>query len=365
MRVAPHPAWLPLWVNRLALKIAAPVCGASLVLCAVLVPGGFWTIVGATVLLTGVAYGAAHLVLHHRVHRARRTLRRIRKHNFDALASVPAPQGDELNHLIWEVYRTGQTLESEIQELKRMENYRREFIGNVSHELKTPIFSVQGFAETLLDGALEDESVNRTFLQKILFNANRLDNLARDLAEIARIETGELEMSAASFSLGRLIEEVIGSLDMKAQQRDITLGHRVPDTLPAVLGDRERLRQVLVNLVDNAIKYNRDGGRVEIVARVLPSDEVKVSVVDNGIGIKPKHIPRLTERFYRVDKSRSRHQGGTGLGLAIVKHILGAHERELMVESTPGRGSTFGFTLPVGDANVSTVSRDDPQPAAV
>ena len=337
-------------MSRLGLQIAAPVLITALIglPLATSLPL-HWTLLLA-VGAAGIAYGSAHAVLHRRMKQARVTLRRIRHHNFDTLESVAAPRGDELNHLIWEVYRTGQTLESEIQELKRMENYRREFIGNVSHELKTPIFSVQGFAETLLDGALEDEAVNRTFLEKILFNANRLDNLARDLAEIARIETGELEMSIEPMHLERLVREVLEGLDMKARQRNITLTARLPNDLPTVLGDQERLRQVLVNLVDNAIKYNQDGGRVEVVARVLPSEEVKVSVVDNGIGIKEEYIPRLTERFYRVDKSRSRDQGGTGLGLAIVKHILGAHDRELMVESTPGRGSTFGFTLTTSDA---------------
>jgi two-component system phosphate regulon sensor histidine kinase PhoR len=244
------------------------------------------------------------------------------------------------------VYRTGQTLENEIRELKRMENYRREFIGNVSHELKTPIFSVQGFTETLLDGAIDDPSVNRTFLEKIMRNVNRLNNLARDLTAISRIETGELEMNMAPFDLGMLIDEVTESLEMKAAEKNIELQSQVPSGLPTVRGDRERIRQVLVNLVDNAIKYNHAGGHVEIIARHRPDDEVKVSIVDDGIGVAPEHIARLTERFYRVDKSRSRNQGGTGLGLAIVKHSLGAHDRELMVESTPGSGSTFGFTVP-------------------
>lgn len=346
MSKALRPAWLPSWINRLALQVAVPVSVASLALIIAIadLPTGY---VGLLALVLGaVAYGGAHGMLHNRMDRACSTLQRIRNHNFDMLESVDQPRRDELNHLIWEIYRTGQTLEAEIQELKRMENYRREFIGNVSHELKTPIFSVQGFAETLLDGAIEDESVNRSFLKKILFNANRLDSLARDLADIARIETGELEMSAEPFDLGGLIEEVAESLEMKAQRSDITLSSRCPDDVPRVQGDRDRLRQVLVNLVDNAIKYNQKDGRVELVAQTLPSEEVKVSVVDNGIGIKPEHIPRLTERFYRVDRSRSRNQGGTGLGLAIVKHILGAHDRELMVQSTPGHGSTFGFTLP-------------------
>jgi two-component system phosphate regulon sensor histidine kinase PhoR len=341
------PWWVPARVNRLALKIAGPVAvvaGAGLAAAGV---GPLWMAGAAGLGLGVVAYAAAYYWLAPRMRRAEATLQRIRQHEFDELEDASTPEGDELSHLIWEVYRTGQKLENEIQELKRMEHYRREFIGNVSHELKTPIFSVQGFTETLLDGAIEDDAVNRNFLEKIMHNVNRLDNLAQDLSDIARIETGELEMEAESFVLADVAEEVTDSLEIKAENKGIELRPRVPDDLPRVYGDRERIRQVLVNLTDNAIKYNREGGHVEIVARRLQqSDEVKISVVDDGIGIDPDHIPRLTERFYRVDKSRSRNQGGTGLGLAIVKHILGAHDRELMVESTPGSGSTFGFTLP-------------------
>jgi two-component system phosphate regulon sensor histidine kinase PhoR len=342
--------WPP-WLSRVGLRIAAPVALGTFVAAAV-VPGLTIGVAAAgAVLVGGLTYAVTHHRVHDRLRQAQTTLRRIRQHEFADLEASSAPTGDELNALIWEVYRTGRKLEKEIQELKQMENYRREFIGNVSHELKTPIFSVQGFAETLLDGALEDESVNRNFLEKILTNVNRLDNLARDLSDIARIETGELEMSAAAFDLNEVAREVVESLEMKAENKDIILHQRVPEALPEVYGDRERIRQVLVNLADNAIKYNQSGGHVDIVARKLPEGEVKISVVDDGIGVEPDQIERLTERFYRVDKSRSRNQGGTGLGLAIVKHILGAHDRELHIESTPGSGSTFGFTLPAVTAS--------------
>jgi two-component system phosphate regulon sensor histidine kinase PhoR len=226
-----------------------------------------------------------------------------------------------------------------------MESYRREFIGNVSHELKTPIFSVQGFAETLLDGALNDESVNRTFLKKILHHANRLDNLARDLSTITKIETDELDMSSEAFEVAELFDAAVESVEIRAEEKGISPQQHIAPDLPRVYGDFDRLRRVLVNLVDNAIKYNEEGGTVRLEAD-LRGDEVELRVVDDGIGISSDHLPRLTERFYRVDKSRSRNQGGTGLGLAIVKHILGAHDRELHVESTPGEGSTFRFTLP-------------------
>ncbi len=342
----------PSWLSRLGVRIAGPVTLGTLV-AAVVVPALPIGLAVAGALFVGaLAYAVTHYRVHDRLCRTQTTLRRIRQHEFDDLDAATAPTGDELNALIWEVYRTGRKLEKEIRELKQMENYRREFIGNVSHELKTPIFSVQGFTETLLNGALEDESVNRTFLEKILTNVNRLENLARDLSDIARIETGELEMSAAAFDLYEVAKEVVESLEIKAENQGIALDQRVPETLPEVYGDRERIRQVLVNLVDNAIKYNESGGHVDIVARELPEGEVKISVVDDGIGVEPDKIERLTERFYRVDKSRSRNQGGTGLGLAIVKHILGAHDRKLQIESTPGSGSTFGFTLPAISSSV-------------
>ena len=332
--------------NRIALKMAGLIAVLSGGLVAIVANLPSWADGLAGLAMGGVTYGAAHAWLVPRINLALTTLRQIRKHQFENLEAASVPRGDELNTLIWQVYRTGQTLENEIRELKRMENYRREFIGNVSHELKTPIFSVQGFTETLLDGAIEDESVNRSFLEKIMRNVNRLDNLARDLSAISRIETGELEMNVAPFDLGTLIEEVTESLEMKAAEKSIQLRSQVPGSLPTARGDRERIRQVLVNLADNAIKYNDAGGHVEVIARHRADDEIKVSVVDDGIGVPPEHVARLTERFYRVDKSRSRNRDGTGLGLAIVKHILGAHNRELQVESTPGSGSTFGFTLP-------------------
>jgi two-component system phosphate regulon sensor histidine kinase PhoR len=278
---------------------------------------------------------------------ARSTLEQIHQHQFENLEAAHLDvEGDELNALLEQVYHTGVAVEGEMRGLQRLENYRREFLGNVSHELKTPIFSIRGFAETLLDGALNDERVNASFVEKILSNAERLGNLAEDLSEVARIEMGELKLTVEPFSLQRVVREIVESLEPMAQGKSVTLRCQTPEDLPPIAGDQERIRQVLVNLVDNAIKYNNAGGHVEVVARLLPSRKVKVSVVDDGIGIAPEHIARLTERFYRVDTSRSRSQGGTGLGLAIVKHILGAHDSHLMIESHPGSGSTFGFTLP-------------------
>lgn len=338
--------WLPPVVNRLALKVAGVVF--------LFIIGGtvlgtnvsLWGAVAAALGLGGVVYATSHVFLHRRLQRAQNALHHIRQHAFEDLAPPAPPSTDELDHLHWEIYRTGQKLENEIQDFKERENYRREFIGNVSHELKTPIFSVQGFAETLLDGALDDEEVNRTFLEKILHNVSRLENLARDLSAITKIETGEMEMSKESVEIPSLFQEVNDSLELKARENDVTLRLDVPEQVPDVYGDPDRLRRVLVNLADNAIKYNEPGGTVALRARGGSGNEVELSVVDDGIGIPEEHLSRLTERFYRVDKSRSRNQGGTGLGLAIVKHILAAHDRSLTVESTPGEGSTFAFTLP-------------------
>jgi two-component system phosphate regulon sensor histidine kinase PhoR len=294
----------------------------------------------------GATYGAAHYLLHRRLRRAHTTLRQIREHTFEDLTAPTGPRTDELDTLLWEAYRTGQKLETEIQDFKERESYRREFIGNVSHELKTPIFSVQGFAETLLDGALDDDEVNRTFLEKILHNVGRLENLARDLSAITKIETDEMEMSKEPFEVPALFQEVYDSLELKAHENDVALRLEADEDLPSPYGDPDRIRRVLVNLTDNASKYNEAGGTVTLRARAGSGDEVELSVADDGIGIPQEHLPRLTERFYRVDKSRSRNQGGTGLGLAIVKHILAAHDRTLNVESAPGEGSTFSFTLP-------------------
>ncbi len=337
--------------SRLGLKLAAAAAGTAFLVGGALrfagVEGAFWAFaLGCTLVGAGV-YAVADGLLSRRLGLARRTLQDVRHHRFDSLEKLPVPRGDELDALVWQVYRTGLALEKEIGALKKLENYRREYIGNVSHELKTPIFAIQGFAETLLDGGLDDARVRRQFVEKILRHAQRLRLLTRDLAELSRIETGELKMEMAPFSLARVAAEVAEALELVAADRRVRLALRVPDGLPPAWGDRERIRQVLTNLVENGVKYNNAGGLVEVVARRLPEGGLKVTVADDGIGVAPQHVPRLTERFFRADASRSREQGGTGLGLAIVKHILAAHGSRLLVESKLGQGSSFGFTLPL------------------
>ena len=336
--------------NRLAFKIALAVAGSALTfgfISALLSRAFSWqSALFLTVVAGLAAYVAAHALVARRLELARKALREARKRRFDALSTLSHyREEDELDALVYQTYRAGRALQNEIERLERLEDYRREYLGDVSHELRTPIFAVSGFAETLLDGAIEDEEVRRRFVEKIHSNAQRLDALTRDLAEISRIETGELQMSMKSFDLAELMRETTEALELQASDRGISLTVQNPTKPLIVKGDRERLGQVLANLVENAIKYNEPGGRVEMLARPGPNQSVRISVVDDGIGIPTELIPRLTERFYRVDKSRSREQGGTGLGLAIVKHILEAHDTRLQVESKPGYGSTFMFDL--------------------
>ncbi len=236
----------------------------------------------------------------------------------------------------------------EIEMLKQMANFRKEFLGNVSHELKTPIFTIQGYLHTLLDGAFDDAQVNKNYLIKASDNLERLSNIVGDLEVISQIETNTLILDSVRFDVIKLIKEVMDDMQMKASTKSIYLGLKEgTDQTSFVRGDRERIRQVLNNLIANSIRYGKENGKTTI--GVYDMDEnILVEVSDNGIGIPEDHLPRLFERFYRVDKSRSRELGGTGLGLSIVKHIIEAHGQTINVRSTPQVGSTFGFTLKKG-----------------
>jgi two-component system, OmpR family, phosphate regulon sensor histidine kinase PhoR len=345
----------PRLVYRLALRtsaLTAAITAATAMALLVVLPGPWWLPALLAGLAAGLAsYAAVQFLTARRLLLAHDTLRKVRKRDFEMLARLQIDRRrDELDEMIWQVYRAGRLMQEEIERLEHLENYRREFLANISHELKTPIFVISGFAEQLLDGALEDPRVNRRFVDKIGRNAQRLGFLARDLLAISRIESGEMRMHQGPFAVKSLVNEVIDVLESVAESRAVKLLNNVPDGLPRVIGDREQLRQVLTNLVDNAIKYNREGGHVEVSARVRPGDggsEVRIAVADDGLGIPAEALPRITERFYRVDRSRSRQQGGTGLGLAIVKHVLEAHGQTLRVDSRPGSGSSFSFSLPV------------------
>ena len=243
------------------------------------------------------------------------------------------------------VNRLAQKATRDISEMKRLERVRSEFIGNVSHELRTPIFSVQGYLETLLDGAIDDPNVSRQFLEKAYHNALRLNALLNDLIEISRIESGELRLSFRYFDIVDVLTEVAQTMEIRGMHNNVHLTIDIePATDLTVYGDKERLTQVMTNLIDNAIKYNIENGTVTVKA-FKTDDRVKISVSDNGIGIAPEHHPRVFERFYRVDKDRSRAVGGTGLGLAIVKHILEAHQAPITIQSEQDVGTTISFEL--------------------
>lgn len=338
--------------HRLALKIGLSAAGGTAVVCLFLtVFWEQWTAWISLIAIALAALGGYIATFHHassRLELARKILKNLRRHEFDTLDLAQVDQGDELNDIIRQVYRTGRVLEREFSELKKMETYRKDFLGNISHELKTPIFSIRGFAETLKNGALEDPAVNQSFVEKIIRNADRLSNLATDLSEIARLETGNLEMEMSAFSMRRLVNDVVESVEPQALEKSISIRTSFESKLPPVYGDSSQIRQVVVNLVDNAIKYSNEGGKVTVRLRSRRKREiVEFSVRDQGVGVAKEDLARLTERFFRVDKSRSRSAGGTGLGLSIVKHILAAHNQELFLSSALGKGSTFTFRLAV------------------
>jgi two-component system phosphate regulon sensor histidine kinase PhoR len=231
----------------------------------------------------------------------------------------------------------------EIDQLKQVENYRRDFLSNVSHELKTPIFSIQGYIHTLIDGGIEDPEINMLYLSKASKSTDRLISIVDDLESISRLEAGMLAVEERTFDLTDLAREAIESLELQSRDKKITFVIR--DEKPHyVFADKDMIRQVLVNLFVNSLKYGRQDGQTEV--RISEAGDLVTTVIsDNGIGIESNHLKRLFERFYRVDKSRSREQGGTGLGLAIVKHIIEAHRQQITVESEFGKGTDFTFTL--------------------
>jgi len=235
----------------------------------------------------------------------------------------------------------------EIELLKVKDNYRKEFIGNVAHELKTPLFTVESYILTLLEGAVEDKDLRNKYLQKAAQSIDRLNHIVNDLDLITKFEAGIASIQKERFDLIVLIDEVLGLMEIRAKKRKIELTFEKPidnDTL-WVEADRKRISQVITNLVVNSLKYGVDGGTTEIIIGFLSKQKILVRVIDNGNGIEEKHIPRLFERFYRIDKARNRDEGGSGLGLAIVKHIIEAHQEKIYVQSTFGVGSEFSFSL--------------------
>jgi two-component system phosphate regulon sensor histidine kinase PhoR len=234
----------------------------------------------------------------------------------------------------------------ELNSLKDQATFRREFLGNIAHELKTPLFTVQGYILTLLDGALKDSSVNKKYLERANKGVERLTHIINDLDLLTKLEKQDTKLEIEEFDILELIKSVFELLEMQASKSDIQLElDQLYDSSILVNADRERVQQVLINLIMNSIKYGKKKGTTEISVQPIYENKIIVRVRDNGVGIGEEHLPRLFERFYRVDKSGNRRKGGTGLGLAIVKHIIEAHNEQIFIESKPAIGSEFSFTL--------------------
>jgi len=234
--------------------------------------------------------------------------------------------------------------EAELNEYKKDQNYRREFLGNVSHELKTPIFNIQGYIQTLLDGGLNDSMINIKYLQRTNKSVERMINIVDDLEVISRLETEQSALDFQTFNIINLVKDVFDSFELQAKKMDIHLETINNSKSKLVIGDTNKIHQVFINLISNSIKYGKKGGTTSVNFFDMDKN-ILIEISDNGIGIESASLNRLFERFYRVDKNRSREIGGTGLGLAIVKHILEGHNQQIKVRSTIGVGTTFSFTL--------------------
>lgn len=259
---------------------------------------------------------------------------------------LPQKSLEEVSH---DVQEWATQKKDEIEMLRANEKFRKEFLMNLAHELKTPIFAAQGYIDTLAGGAIHDDNVNIKFLNNASRGIDRLVRLVDDLDEISKLESGRIPIIQESFAIQELVKDVFEEMSLKAKDKSISLLlKKGTERQLMVQADKPKIRQVLVNLVENAIKYGNDSGEITVGCYEMDDKSIYVEVSDNGPGIAEVHLSRIFERFYRADKSRSRHIGGTGLGLAIVKHIVEAHGQTVTVRSKPGVGSSFGFTLEKG-----------------
>lgn len=252
---------------------------------------------------------------------------------------------DSIDRLEEEIKKLAQERNKEAEQNRNLDSYRKEFLGNVSHELKTPIFNIQGYVSTLIDGGINDPSINIEYLKRADKSVDRMIQIIDDLETISQLEVGTLELELEIYDIAQQVKDIIEALEFQASKKEIKLQLAKKYDKPILVkADKFRVRQVLVNLITNSIKYGKEKGKT-VVSLNLFDEQVIVEIKDNGIGIAEKHLPRLFERFYRVDKGRSREQGGTGLGLAIVKHIIEAHGETIDVTSVINEGTTISFTL--------------------
>lgn len=304
-----------------------------------------WWPFASALLVFGVAYLAFYFgierFVHSRIKVLYRTVHDLKRSR--RTAANDASRLDELNEVNSEVMEWASERRSEIRDLHEREKFRREFIGNLAHELKTPIFNIQGYILTLLEGGLEDDKVNRDFLERASNGVDRLMKIVEDLDLITKLEGGVMDMRITNTDLHEVVKETMDTLDMHASEKGLKLVNEVPQAT-MVSADRNRLGQVFTNLLNNAINYGHPAGSCTVRCYPL-GEQMVVEVTDDGIGISAEHLPRLFERFYRVGKSRARNEGGSGLGLAIVKHIIDAHGQTITVQSEEGKGTTFTFTL--------------------
>jgi two-component system phosphate regulon sensor histidine kinase PhoR len=271
----------------------------------------------------------------------RDTIRDIRHNKLTSADQINL--GSDLARTEREIKKMFDRMENDISNLKKLEKVRTQFLGNVSHELRTPIFAIQGYLETLVNGAINDSNVNMKFLQKAFTHTNNLNNLLNDLIDISMIESGEMKMNYGYFEIVPFLEKIVSEFRDEAREKNIDLKINFPDQKIKYYCDKDKLRQVMVNLISNSIKYTEKG---YVLIELEDEDKYgKITVRDSGIGIPENDIERIFERFYRVDKDRSRAVGGTGLGLAIVKHIVTAHGSKVTVKSELGEGSSFSFKL--------------------
>ena len=302
-------------------------------------------------------YYAIEYLFFREIRKINKLIEKLRNNSFQETGNRKAGVMHPLQTIHSDIHSFAESKQKEIDQLKKLEAFRREFIADISHELKTPIFAAQGFVHTLLDGAVDEKAVRKKFLRKAAKSLDGLDVLVQDLLTLSHIETGQIKMRFQEIDLYALTQEVIEQFKGESNKKEVSL--RIEGAVRKVLvyADWQRITQVMTNLISNAVKHSDEDGEV-VVTFNTKKKSVVTRVTDFGEGIPDEHINRIFERFYRVDKSRSREKGGTGLGLAIVKHILEGHQSKPEVESAPGKGSTFSFKLP----RIKTEMIEDAEP---
>ncbi len=333
--------------------IVSSVAGALAAGFSLLAGGAWWVVLAALVIVFTIIYSISDLVLRKFViYKLKPVYQIVHSRNIKTsqLEHELAHKEEMLDDIKVDIRAWEEHNRNEIARLKDNERFRKEYVGNVAHEIKTPVFNVQGYISTLLDGGLEDPSINRQYLERAEKSIDRLINIVQDLDQISKLESGILKLNLERFDIVEIVREVIETLEIEAERKHITIkvGNSPGGTFPLapiyVVADKHYVSQIFVNLIINSINYGNEGGSTRI-SFVDMFDKILVEVADTGVGIAKDDIPRVFERFYRTDKSRSREQGGTGLGLAIVKHIVEAHGETITLRSELGKGSTFSFSL--------------------